>query len=92
MYALMIFFGFAFLWRNTATIKIAGAALLFCFLVELSQLYHASWIDALRNNRIGGLILGFGFLWSDLLCYAAGILLGTIIEIVFSLAQKRNSA
>ena len=41
--------------------------------VELGQLYHAPWIEAVRQTRIGGLVLGFGFLWSDLACYAAGI-------------------
>ena len=40
--------------------------------VELSQLYHAPWIDSIRQTTLGGLILGFGFLWSDLACYAVG--------------------
>ena len=30
---------------------------------------------------MGGLILGFGFLWSDLACYALGVGLGVLIEI-----------
>lgn len=41
---------------------------------ELSQLYHAPWIDGLRATRLGGLVLGFGFLWSDLIAHAAGVL------------------
>jgi hypothetical protein len=43
-------------------------------------LYHAGWIDAIRATRLGGLILGYGFLWSDLVCYAAGVGLGAILE------------
>ena len=43
--------------------------------VELSQLYHARWIDAIRAARAGGLLLGYTFLWSDLACYAAGVAL-----------------
>ena len=41
--------------------------------VELSQLYHAPWIDAIRATRFGGLALGQGFLWSDLVSYATGV-------------------
>lgn len=54
----------------------AGVALL----VELSQLYHAPWIDAVRQTSIGGLALGFGFLWTDLVCYLVGIAMGCAIE------------
>lgn len=42
---------------------------------ELLQLYHAPWIESIRQTRIGGLVLGFGFLWSDMLCYAIGTLI-----------------
>jgi hypothetical protein len=55
-------------------------ASLFALGIEISQLYHAPWIDTLRQPRIGGLILGFGFLWSDLICYACGITLGFVGE------------
>ncbi len=44
------------------------------------QLYHAPWIDSIRQTTLGGLILGFGFLCSDLACYALGVLLGVLIE------------
>jgi len=50
--------------------------------VELSQLYHAPWIDPIRRTTLGGLVLGFGFLWSDLACYAAGGGLGVLIEML----------
>ena len=45
---------------------------MFFYGIELSQLYHALWIDAIRNTTLGGLIIGFGFLWSDLVCYTIG--------------------
>ena len=50
-------------------------ALVFSYLIEISQLYHAPWIDAIRSTALGGLVLGFGFLWSDILCYTVGVLL-----------------
>ena len=52
--------------------------------IEISQLYHAPWIDAIRNTILGGLILGFGFLWSDLVCYTIGIIIGIIIDIMIN--------
>ena len=51
-------------------------ALGYCFAVELSQLWHPAWLDAVRANRFGALVLGRGFLWSDLIAYAVGV--GTV--------------
>ena len=59
-------------------------------LVEISQLYHAPWIDAIRHTTLGGLVLGFGFLWSDLVCYAVGITVGALIEWGFLPTRKRS--
>ncbi len=42
---------------------------------ETLQLYQAPWIQAIRHTKIGGLLLGFGFLWSDIICYFIGTLL-----------------
>lgn len=53
---------------------------MFSFAIEFSQLYHSPWIDSLRNTRVGGLVLGYGFLWSDLVSYTVGIGVGVLIE------------
>ncbi|HYO52806.1 DUF2809 domain-containing protein [Archangium sp.] len=50
----------------------AAAALGFSVLVELSQLVHTPWLEALRAHRLAALVLGRGFLVSDLVCYAVG--------------------
>jgi hypothetical protein len=55
-------------------------ALSFSVLIEMSQIYHAPWIDSIRHTTLGGLVLGYGFLWGDLACYAVGIGLGLVIE------------
>ena len=57
-------------------------SLLFCYFIEVSQLYQAGWINNLRNTTIGGLILGHGFLWSDILAYSFGVTIATIIELL----------
>jgi hypothetical protein len=56
-------------------------SLILAFAVEVSQLYHSPWIDSIRNTTLGGLVLGFGFLWSDLVCYLVGIAAGVLIEL-----------
>lgn len=80
LWALMVFLLFGFFFHKKSTLWIALAALTFSFSIEISQLYHASWIDALRTNRLGGLVLGFGFLWSDLVCYTLGVAFGYVME------------
>ena len=83
LWALALFLFLALLLPRKRTTTLALLALALAFTVEVSQLYHAPWIDSLRGTRLGGLILGFGFLWSDLLCYTAGILLGAAGEYGF---------
>ena len=53
---------------------------MFAVSVELSQLYHSPWIDQIRDTTVGGLILGYGFLWSDIVCYGVGIVVGCVGE------------
>ena len=84
LWALMVFLLFAFLFNKKSTIFIISWAIICSYSIEISQLYHASWIDAIRNTVLGGLILGFGFLWSDLVCYTIGIIIGIIIDIMIN--------
>ncbi len=79
-WALMVFLLFGFIFQKKSTVWVALTAIIFSYGIEISQLYHAPWIDALRANRIGGLILGFGFLWSDLVCYTVGVGFGYMME------------
>ena len=87
LYALMIYFMIGFLRSKAPSFKVATLCLLVCFSIELSQLYQADWINEIRSTRLGGLVLGFGFLWSDLVCYLVGALVGVGLEYGF---QKRS--
>ncbi|WP_092335096.1 DUF2809 domain-containing protein [Desulfosporosinus hippei] len=80
LWGLMIFFLFGLLFRAKSTRVVAAGALIFSYAVEISQLYHSYWIDSLRHTSIGGLVLGYGFLWSDLISYTLGIGFGLLIE------------
>ena len=67
--------------RPSATPQARGLlALGFAFLVEVSQLVRSAPITAVRETRLGALVLGQGFLWSDLVCYALGVALAVAID------------
>ena len=79
-WGLMIFFMVGLIYRARETKWVAVVALVFCYSIEVSQLYHSTWIDTIRNTRIGGLVLGRGFLWSDLISYSIGIAIGSLLD------------
>jgi hypothetical protein len=81
LYATMVFVGLAILRPRWPTGRLVGIALALSVAIEISQLYHAPWIDALRKTTPGALVLGYGFLWSDLACYVAGVLLGGALDL-----------
>lgn len=80
LYALMIYFIVAWLLHKAAIGPIAVLGLIICFLIEFSQLCHWEWLEHLRQNRLGRLVLGRGFLWTDLLAYTLGIGAGLGLE------------
>ena len=92
LWALMIFIGFGYIFREMETKIVALIGILFCYLIELSQLYHANWVDNMRKTTLGGLVLGYVFSWSDLLGYAIGIGVGVIIDKLGKVIQKCKEA
>lgn len=68
----------------------AIGALAFAVAIELSQLSEAAWLVTLRETTLGALVLGRGFLWSDLACYAAGIALGVVGETIARCARHNH--
>jgi hypothetical protein len=80
LWALMLFLLVSTLLAGRPILVRAAISLALAFLVEISQLYHAPWIDSIRQTTLGGLVLGFGFLWTDLVCYAVGIATASLTE------------
>jgi len=74
---------FAGLWRR------AGVALGVCVAVELSQLYHAPSVDAIRRTTLGHLVLGNGFDARDVVAYAVGVLVALTLERVLRRAMLK---
>lgn len=88
LWALLIFLLLGLAFPRLSTRSTAIAALVISFSVEASQLHQGEWINQLRASEIGALILGKGFLWSDLLCYSAGIAVGAIGEFLGKVASR----
>ncbi len=82
LWALMIFLLVALIFNHWKTTKVAVTGLAFCYAIEISQLYHAPWINQIRNTTLGGLVLGFGFLWTDIVAYTLGIGFGVLVELI----------
>ena len=80
LWAVMAFVAIAMVAAERPSSQVGVAALLVSYGVEVSQLYHAPWIDSVRNTRLGALTLGYGFLWSDVACYTVGVALCVTTE------------
>jgi len=80
LWAMVVFGVIGVLAPAWSSFRVATVALILSCAVETSQLYQAAWINAVRDTRAGGLVLGYGFLWSDILCYTAGVSLAVALE------------
>ena len=56
------------------------AAIAICFAVEISQRYHTTTLDALRQTTAGHLVLGSGFDPRDFVSYTLGVLAAMFFE------------
>lgn len=92
LWGLMTFICFGFIFRVMKTKSVALIGISFCYLIELSQLYHANWIDNIRKTTLGGLVLGYGFLSSDLLAYSIGIGIGVVAELLYGMIIRRKGS
>jgi hypothetical protein len=94
LWAAMIYFGVRALLVRMSILQVFLLSLGFCFAIECSQLYQADWINSIRSTLLGGLILGRGFLYADLVRYSAGAvgayILDRFIEIPVAVSAKRS--
>ena len=80
IWGMMVFFMFRTLFPKAHTKQIILYSVLFSFSIEFSQTFHPEWLDSIRSIKLFALILGHDFIWSDLLCYSTGILVGNFIN------------
>ncbi len=79
LWGIMLYFLLCALLPSFVGFKNLALALLVSYSVESLQLYQADWIMAVRANKWGGLLLGHGFLWSDILLYTLGNISGFLM-------------
>lgn len=75
--------GLRFILIGTPTRWLALAGYAISVGVELSQLIRWDWLDAIRATTPGALLLGRGFLWSDLVAYAGGVVAWAFLDASF---------
>ena len=80
LWTAMVYVSLILLWPRLAISGALAISLGFSFLIEFSQLYRAPWIDEVRANRLAALVLGRGFLASDLVCYTVGAALAAVAD------------
>ncbi|RSK31801.1 ribosomal maturation YjgA family protein [Hymenobacter metallilatus] len=81
LWALLVFWLTGLVRPRWSSWQAGAAAFGLAVSIEISQLWHPTWLQAIRATTLGALALGHGFLWSDLLCYAAGVLTGMAGEL-----------
>jgi hypothetical protein len=80
LWALTVFFLWGMFRPGASTGRLAVYALITSYADELSQLYQAPWVNAIRATTAGHLILGSTFSWWDMLSYTAGVGVGVVCE------------
>ena len=91
LWAFMMYYVIRFISIKSEIIKVFIISLIVSFSVEFSQLYQAHWINTIRHTLPGRLILGQGFLWSDLLAYTAGCILAMLFQKYYILKLERKT-
>jgi len=91
LWGLMVYFIVRFLFIERKIKWAVIASLIFSYGIEFSQLYQAPWINNIRHTVLGGLVLGYSFLWSDMLCYTIGIGIGILTDRVLTGAKLTKS-
>ncbi|NDI98816.1 DUF2809 domain-containing protein [Flavobacterium sp. LaA7.5] len=93
LYAFMMYYIVCAMYIKKNITFRAVTGLLICYIIELSQLYQADWLNTIRQTVLGKLILGSGFLYSDLLAYFTGIVAAATVDylLIYNTASQRVS-
>lgn len=90
IWASMIYFIIRTVIPNLKIINVAFIAIIVSYSIEISQLYQADWINNIRNTSLGGLVLGHGFLYEDLIAYLIGNIASMVIDKKFNIYRKKH--
>jgi glycopeptide antibiotics resistance protein len=91
LWAMMVYFGFRFLFLKKSMVTAVLFSFVFSFGIEFSQLYQEDWINQIRGTILGALILGKGFLTVDLIRYTIGIVIASTLDRVMIIKKQKNN-
>lgn len=80
LYAMMTYWMFRIIFLNKSPKLAILLAIVFCFTIEFLQLVQIESFIWVRNHPILRLVLGQGFLWTDLIAYIIGATLAYLID------------
>jgi Protein of unknown function (DUF2809) len=80
LWATAAYVALSVVWPRAPISSLAAGAALMSLGVELSQLTRPVWLQAVRQWPGAALLLGYGFVASDLVCYAVGVALGAALD------------
>ncbi len=83
LYGVMVYFGFRMVLVKISDEKKILFPLLFCYLIEIQQLFKVAWIVKIRSTSLGHYALGQGFLWSDIIWYTVGVAVAYTVDLKF---------
>lgn len=90
LWGTMVYFLIALLLSSTRRMKIVALSLLIAVSVEFFRLYHTPWLDAFRLTPAGALLVGRVFSLWNILAYAVGIFLGSMIDKILGVHQRKR--
>ena len=75
LWAMMVFCFWRIILVKSKLRTVAIVSLTHSFIVEFSQLLRWPWLVSFRDTFVGHMMLGQGFLWTDLVAYVIGIII-----------------
>lgn len=90
LWAMLIFLLFGLLFPASKAWHRIVLALAVTWGIEFSQLVQTDWLNAVRSVKLGGLLIGHSFSWSDLVCYGCGIGAGALLEQKVLTSERAN--
>lgn len=74
-------------WPGLSPFRVAVGVLSVTSVLEVAQLWHPPWLQAIRSTFLGHAVLGSTFAWLDFPWYVAGCILALLI---CRLCRRRN--
>lgn len=92
LWAIALYLSISIVLPNQNIITKILLALAISYSIELSQLWHTPWLEQLRSYTLVRLMIGVGFLWSDIVAYSLGIFCVAISDLIVYASCRRLHA